>query len=60
MNWFRNINNKRKCIFIQFDIEDFYPSTSKELLLKATTYVKTLVNIINDKINTIIRSKKSL
>ena len=32
INWFKNIQNKRKCIFIQFDIEEFYPSISKELL----------------------------
>ena len=30
---------------MQYDIKEFYPSVSKELLLKAITYVKTLVNI---------------
>ena len=30
---------------MQFDIEEFYPSISKELLLKAMTYAKTLVNM---------------
>ena len=44
---------------MQFDIE-FYPSSSKELLLKAITYAKTLVNISNEKINTIMHSRKSL
>ena len=37
INWFKNIRNKKKCIFMQFDIEEFYPSISKELLLKPTT-----------------------
>ena len=45
INWFKNIRNKKKCIFMQFDIEELYPSISKELLLKAKGYVKTLVNI---------------
>ena len=45
INWFKNIKNKKKCIFMQFDIEEFYPSISKELLLKAITYAKALVNI---------------
>ena len=42
-NWFKNINDKKKCIFTQFDFEELYPS--KELLLKAIMYAKTLVNI---------------
>ena len=60
INWFKNIKNKKKCIFMQFDIEEFYPSISKELLLKAITYAKTLVNISDEEINTIMHSRKSL
>ena len=45
---------------MQFDIEEFYPSISKELLLKAITYAKTLVNISDEEINTIMHSRKSL
>ena len=44
-----NIKNKKNYVFMQFDIEEFYPSISKELLLKAITYVKTLVNISDEK-----------
>ena len=29
INWFKNIDNKSNCIFMQFDIEEFYPSISK-------------------------------
>ena len=49
INWFRSIKNKKKCIFMQFDIEEFYPSISKELLLKALTYAETY-----EEINTIM------
>ena len=45
---------------MQFDIEEFYPSVSKELLLKAITYAKTLVNISDKEINAIMHSRKSL
>ena len=45
---------------MQFDIGDFYPSVSKELLLKAIKYAKTLVNISDEKINTIMHSRTSL
>ena len=60
INWFKNIKNKKKCIFIQFDIEEFYPSISKELLPKTITYAKTLVNISDEEISTIMHSRKSL
>ena len=60
INQFKNIKNKNKCIFIQFDIEEFYPSISKEHLLKAFTYAKTLINISDEVINTIMHSIKSL
>ena len=36
---------------MQLGIEEFYPSISKELLLKAVTYTKTLVNISDEEIN---------
>ena len=36
---------------MQFDIEELYPSISKELLLKATTYAKTLANISDEESN---------
>ena len=49
-----------KCIFLQFDLEEFYPSISKELLLKAITYAKSLVNVSDEEINTIMHSRKSL
>ena len=45
---------------MQFDFEEFYPSISKELLLKAITYAKTLVNISDEEINTIMHSRKFL
>ena len=40
---------------MQFDIEEFYPSISKELLLKALTYAETY-----EEINTIMHLIKFL
>ena len=60
INWFRKIKNKKKCIFMQFDIEEFYPSVSKDLLMKVVNYAKTLVNISDEEINTVMHSKKFL
>ena len=35
IEWFKTIKNKSKSSFIKFDIVEFYPSVSKELLSKA-------------------------
>ena len=45
---------------MQFEIEEFYPSVSKELLMKVVNYAKTLVNISDEEINTVMHSKNFL
>ena len=35
---FKNIKNKRKYIFMQFDMKEFYPWISKDQLLKVIDY----------------------
>ena len=45
---------------MQFDIEEFYPSISKEPLLEAITYAKTLVSSVMKKLTPIMQSGKSL
>ena len=37
---------------MQFDIKGFYPSISKDLLLKAIDYTKGFVNITDDETKT--------
>ena len=56
INWLKNIKDKRKCIFMQFDIEESYPSIAKDLLLKAIDYAKRFVNINDDETKTIMHS----
>ena len=38
LNWFKNIENKEKSSFIQFDVCEFYPSISDSLLSKALDF----------------------
>ena len=45
---------------MQFDIEEFYPQISKDLLLKAIDYTKGFLNISNDETKIIMHSRKSL
>ena len=43
--WFKGIDNKQHCKFIMFDIKDFYPLISKELLTYALTFAETIMNL---------------
>lgn len=45
--------------FMQFDIEEFYPSIFKDLLLKAIDYEKSFAYISNHETKTITHSRKS-
>ena len=38
--WFKNINEKRDCRFLQLDIAEFYPSISESLLNQAIDFFK--------------------
>ena len=49
INWFNNIENKKDCIFIQFDI-----------LEEAIFFAKSLIDIDDHKIRTIKHCRKSL
>ena len=59
INWFRNIKNKKKCKFILFDVEQFYPSINEELLIKAINWSKDFVNFSNEEIEVILAARKS-
>ena len=43
--WFKNIKNKSSSSFTKFDNADFYPSISKDLLLKAINFAKSVTPI---------------
>ena len=45
IDWFSQIRGKRRCTFVQFDIENFYPSITAELFDKAIAYAKQYVDI---------------
>ena len=52
INWFNNTENKKDFTFIQFDIKDFYPSITEEILQEAISFAKPLIDIDNHKIRT--------
>ena len=46
ITWFKNIQNMEKCTFIQFDIEEFYPSITETLLVKALSFAKEFLTFL--------------
>ena len=60
IQWFSKITNKRNGKFIQFDIEEFYPSISKELLLNALNFAKSITTVSEEDEKVIFHSRKSM
>ena len=60
IEWFKGITNKNECKFIIFDIVDFYPSISKQLLLNSIEYAKTITTIDEDDIKIILHARRSI
>ena len=60
INWFKNLSDKHKRKFIKFDIAEFYPSISENLLNKSIAYAKSFTKIEDNAINVIKLARKSL
>ena len=50
IEWFKNIKHKNKITLIQFDITDFYPSITKELLLQSSSLAKNYTDYTKNNI----------
>ena len=59
IEWFKATKYKAKCRFIKFDIDEFYPSISIELLDRSISFAKFLIHIDGNIINTINHARKS-
>ena len=60
IKWFQNITNKNNCRFIKFDISEFYPSISEEVLEKSIIFANGITNIDDRTIQIIKHARKSL
>ena len=47
IKWANKINKKNSYMITKFDIEEFYPSISKNLLPKAIEFIKKYTKITN-------------
>ena len=60
IEWLRNIEDKKSCIFIKFDITEPYPSITEKILVKALLFAKRYHDISNDNTRLIKHCRKSL
>ena len=61
INWFKNIDNKGNCIFMQFDIEEkFLPFHFKRSFNGSNKSRSVTVTISKEEVKTIMHSRKSL
>ena len=60
ISWFKNINNKKQSSFVNFDVENFYPSISEKLLIDAINFAKSSANITEQDLSIIMQSRKTL
>ena len=58
--WFRGLGEKSKHTFVCFDIVEFYPSISEDLLKAALDFAKQHTTISQQDIKIIFHSRKSL
>ena len=60
IDWFEKLENKKEMVFIVFDVVNYYPSITLELLEKAIDWAKQFVNITDEEIEILKETKKSL
>ena len=60
ISWFKNTPSKSRSKFIKFDIADFYPSITEELLSKSLEYARTIKAIDEKFLKVIMHSRRSL
>ena len=60
INWFKNINNKKQSSFLNFEVENFYPSISEKLLIDVINFAKSSANIIEQDLSITMQSRKTL
>ena len=60
IEWFQSIEMKENFTFMNFDVVEFYPITSKDLLNRAISFAKKHTPITNEEVDVIFHSTKSL
>ena len=60
IDWFKNINNKEGLKFVKFDVDSFYPSITKELLIKVLDFTSNLTMLSVQERKVIMNARKNV
>ena len=60
IDWFKKIKDKKRSTFVQFDIIEFYPSITKELLVRSLNHAREYTEITEEEIEIILASRKTV
>ena len=60
VQWFKNLKTKKNLSFIVFDIVNYYPSITLDLLSEALEWAKEFTDISDEEIEVILATKKSI
>ena len=60
VDWFSSIREKHRHSFLVFDIVDFYPSISEELLRLSLEYAQQHTTVSEQEVEIIMHSRKTL
>ena len=58
--WFKNIPNKNECTFTVFDIQEFYPLITENILIQTILFPQNSMSVPPKSIVVIFHSRKSL
>lgn len=60
LEWFNNLHDKKNLSFLVFDIVEFYPSISEELLTRCLSWARQYATIKDTERDTIMHARRSL
>ena len=60
IRWFNNLENKKQLSYLTFDIVDFYPSNTDNLLTKTLKWAQKYHNIAVTEFETIIHARRTI
>ena len=60
ITWFSNIEEKDQYVFIEFDVVEFYPSISEQLLTNALKWANNYISISEYDMKVVMQAKRSL
>ena len=60
IDWFKDIPRKSQARLMKFDICDFYPSITEDLLTRALEFARSFTEVSDDDINIIMHCRKCL